>query len=69
MVNTRQEAFDAVSACLYPPAGTRSVGGAAHALNFAANPTDFADARQYVVPPGCRRGGDLDLRIEGSHFP
>ena len=41
MVNTRQEALDAVSACLYPPAGTRSVGGAAHALNFAASPADY----------------------------
>jgi 4-hydroxy-2-oxoheptanedioate aldolase len=41
MVNTRQEALDAVSACLYPPQGTRSVGGAAHALNFAATPTDY----------------------------
>ena len=41
MVNTRQEALDAVSACLYPPAGTRSVGGAAHALNFGATPADY----------------------------
>ncbi len=41
MVNTRQEALDAVSACLYPPFGTRSVGGAAHALNFAASPADY----------------------------
>ena len=41
MVNTRQEALDAVSACLYPPYGTRSVGGAAHALNFAATPADY----------------------------
>jgi 4-hydroxy-2-oxoheptanedioate aldolase len=41
MVNTRQEALDAVAACLYPPRGTRSVGGAAHALNFAASPADY----------------------------
>ena len=41
MVNTRQEALDAVSACLYPPTGTRSVGGAAHALNFAASAADY----------------------------
>lgn len=41
MVNTRQEALDAVTACLYPPAGTRSVGGAAHALNFHATPADY----------------------------
>ncbi len=40
MVNTRQEAQDGVSACLYPPQGTRSVGGAAHALNFGATPVD-----------------------------
>jgi 4-hydroxy-2-oxoheptanedioate aldolase len=41
MVCTRQESLDAVSACLYPPRGTRSVGGAAHAMNFAATPADY----------------------------
>ncbi len=41
MVCTRQESLDAVSACLYPPAGTRSVGGSVHALNFAASPGDY----------------------------
>ena len=41
MVNTRQEAVDAVSACLYPPVGTRSVGGSVHALNFGATPVDY----------------------------
>jgi 4-hydroxy-2-oxoheptanedioate aldolase len=41
MVNTRQEAEDAVAACLYPPKGTRSVGGSVHALNFDANPADY----------------------------
>lgn len=41
MVNTRQEAADAVSACLYPPRGTRSVGGSVHALNWGATPADY----------------------------
>jgi 4-hydroxy-2-oxoheptanedioate aldolase len=41
MVNTREEAEAAVSACLYPPRGTRSVGGAVHALNFAASAGDY----------------------------
>jgi 4-hydroxy-2-oxoheptanedioate aldolase len=41
MVNTRQEAQDAVAACLYPPFGTRSVGGSVHALNFAASPAEY----------------------------
>jgi 4-hydroxy-2-oxoheptanedioate aldolase len=41
MVNTRQEAEEAVAACLYPPRGTRSVGGSVHALNFAATPADY----------------------------
>lgn len=41
MVNTRQEALEAVSACLHPPRGTRSIGGAAHALNFDATPADY----------------------------
>src|SRR6476469_1942153 len=50
MVNTREEAEAAVSACLYPPAGTRSVGGAAHSLNFAATPTDYyARANQEIL--------------------
>jgi 4-hydroxy-2-oxoheptanedioate aldolase len=52
MVNTRQEAEEAVSACLYPPRGTRSVGGYAHAINFAATPTDYyakADDELLVV--------------------
>ena len=41
MVNTRQEALDGVSAHLYPPAGTRSVGGSVHALNWGASPSDY----------------------------
>src|SRR5476649_975380 len=41
MVNTRQEALDGVSACLYPPKGTRSVGGSVHALNWGATPSDY----------------------------
>ncbi len=41
MVNTTQEAATAVSACLYPPRGDRSVGGSVHALNFAATPADY----------------------------
>lgn len=41
MVNTRQEALDAVAACLYPPKGTRSVGGSTHALNFDATSAEY----------------------------
>src|SRR3954469_4538376 len=41
MVNTRQEALDGVSAHLSPPAGTRSVGGSVHALNWGASPSDY----------------------------
>lgn len=41
MVNSRQEAEDAVSAVLYPPQGTRSVGGSVHALNFGTNANDY----------------------------
>lgn len=43
MVNTRQEAEDAVAAALYPPAGTRSVGGSVHALNFRASAKEYLD--------------------------
>jgi 4-hydroxy-2-oxoheptanedioate aldolase len=41
MVNSRAEAEAAVAACLYPPAGNRSVGGGAQALNFAATPAEY----------------------------
>src|ERR1700758_2168347 len=41
MVNSRQEAEDAVAAALYPPRGTRSVGGSVHALNFQATANDY----------------------------
>jgi 4-hydroxy-2-oxoheptanedioate aldolase len=41
MVNSRQEALDAVSAALYPPVGTRSVGGSVHALNFGGTAVDY----------------------------
>jgi 4-hydroxy-2-oxoheptanedioate aldolase len=41
MVNSRQEAEDAVAAMLYPPHGTRSVGGSVHALNFDASASEY----------------------------
>jgi 4-hydroxy-2-oxoheptanedioate aldolase len=41
MVNSREEAEHAVAACLYPPRGTRSVGGSAHALNFQCSPSEY----------------------------
>src|SRR5204863_4487428 len=41
MVNSREEAEAAVSACLYPPHGTRSVGGSVHALNFGGSAVDY----------------------------
>src|SRR5438876_7835675 len=41
MVNSRAEAEAAVSAVLYPPHGTRSVGGNLHALNFDTSGPDY----------------------------
>ena len=41
MVNSRAEAEAAISAALYPPAGTRSVGGSVHALNFGTSSKDY----------------------------
>lgn len=41
MVNTVQEARDAIAAAKYPPAGTRSVGGGLHAMNFDATAGDY----------------------------
>jgi len=50
MVNSRQEALDAVSAALYPPTGTRSVGGSVHALNFGTSSLDyFNNANQEIL--------------------
>src|SRR5437868_11583049 len=50
MVNSRAEAEAAVSACLYPPTGTRSVGGSVHALNFGTSAADyFAHADEEVL--------------------
>jgi len=41
MVNSREEAEQAVAAVLYPPAGNRSVGGSVHALNFGGTANDY----------------------------
>ncbi|MGF1577880.1 MAG: HpcH/HpaI aldolase/citrate lyase family protein [Gemmataceae bacterium] len=41
MVNSREEAEGAVAAALYPPTGTRSVGGSVHALNFNTTAPDY----------------------------
>lgn len=41
MVNTRQEALEAVAAAKYPPVGVRSVGGSVHALNFATTASEY----------------------------
>jgi 4-hydroxy-2-oxoheptanedioate aldolase len=50
MVNTREEAEHAVAACLYPPAGNRSVGGSTHALNFDTDgATYFAKANNEIA--------------------
>ena len=50
MVNSRQEAEDAVAAMLYPPVGNRSVGGSVHALNFDTTATDyFAHANEEML--------------------
>src|SRR6266699_2047219 len=50
MVNTREEAEAAVAACLYPPVGNRSVGGAVHALNFGTSAHDyFAHANEELL--------------------
>lgn len=50
MVNTPQEAREALQACRYPPRGNRSVGGSVHALNFAASATEyFAAADEEIL--------------------
>src|SRR5712691_7506348 len=50
MVNSRTEAEAAVSACLYPPHGTRSVGGSVHCFNFkTTGPDYFAHANEEIA--------------------
>ena len=41
MVNSHEEAREAVAACKYPPTGNRSVGGSVHALNFDSTANDY----------------------------
>lgn len=41
MVNTVDQAQDAIAAAKYPPTGTRSLGGTLHALNFGGTPGDY----------------------------
>jgi len=41
MVDTVEQASTAIAAAKYPPAGTRSVGGGMHSLNFAATAGDY----------------------------
>jgi 4-hydroxy-2-oxoheptanedioate aldolase len=50
MVNSRAEALAAVAATKYPPAGTRSVGGSVHALNFQTTAADYyAHANDEII--------------------
>lgn len=41
MVNTIEQAKEAIAAAKYPPTGTRSLGGAMHALNFNTTAGDY----------------------------
>ncbi len=41
MVNTVEQAREAIAAAKYPPTGTRSLGGTLHAINFDASPSDY----------------------------
>ncbi|MFP6767311.1 MAG: aldolase/citrate lyase family protein [Planctomycetaceae bacterium] len=41
MINTVEEARDAIAAAKYPPVGNRSVGGGLHAMNFDATAGDY----------------------------
>src|SRR5216684_3065565 len=50
MVNSREEAENAVAAVFYPPRGNRSVGGSVHALNFDTTAVDyFAHAEEELL--------------------
>lgn len=72
------EASEAVANCYAYQSGVQvgqalglSAGTARRLMHqqLATNPDDFADTPVYIVPPGCHHGGNLDLRLDGSHFP
>ena len=74
----RGEASEAIANCYAYQSGDgvgRAVGLSATRARrlmheqLADNPGDFADSPAYVVPSGCHRGGSLDLRLDGPHFP
>ena len=60
MVETVQQAAQAIAAAKYPPEGNRSAGGGMHALNFDATPDEYYEhANQEILvvlqtesPPG-----------------
>ena len=43
MVNTVEQARSIISACRYPPQGTRSVGGGSHYLSFSTSDADYKE--------------------------
>ena len=36
---------------------------------LATNPSDAAGDTRYLVPPGCRNGGEYDLHPGSAAFP
>src|SRR5262245_25013317 len=72
MVNSRAEAEAAVSACKYPPKGTRSVGGTLSSLNFdAATPADYFSRAddEIVVVIQCEHVNAVDRADEIFSVP
>ena len=71
MVMGPDEARAIVSACKYPPKGTRSVGGSLHAMNFGATPDDYyrrADDEILVLGlVGADGGGDMHDGDDALH--
>ena len=50
MVDTVEQAREAIAAAKYPPVGTRSLGGTSHGLNFAARSAEyFAGANDQIL--------------------
>lgn len=72
MVNTVEQAKEAIAAAKYPPEGTRSVGGSLHALNFATTAGEyFQHANEEILvvlqtesPTGIENAADI-YRLHG----
>ncbi len=69
MVETVEQAQAAVAAAKYPPVGNRSLGGALHALNFAASVADYYAAANDQVLVVLQTESPLGIKNAPQIYP